>query len=251
MNEITIHSVVRNEPFVYYAIKAVYDEADKILLYDTGSYDAYTLKDIDRLLDEDFDKKITFESVPMETDQTMILFTSENMKKLKKEYAGRFGLGDVRQMQIDDTKTDFFMVVDGDEIHYRGTVKRIKEEILPKMVGETCWARLPVTWFCELNQSHTVCDSMGRIFKTEKICMDVRFPEMHIMKGHHTAINKSPYCLKAWDLKPFVHFESYLKPWRRPNGLNHRRRSHGLLPEVMIENDYFIKRFEASRETLV
>jgi len=50
---LTIHSVIKNEPFIYYSIKSIYNYADEILLYDTGSDDKYTLNDIDRLLEED------------------------------------------------------------------------------------------------------------------------------------------------------------------------------------------------------
>jgi hypothetical protein len=70
MEELTVHCMVRNEPFVYYAVKSVYDYVGKILLYDTGSYDEHTLEDIELLLSEDVDNKIIFEYVPIEVDET-------------------------------------------------------------------------------------------------------------------------------------------------------------------------------------
>ena len=62
---LTIQSVVKNEPFIWYAIKAVYDYCDKILLYDTGSTDKHTLNDIQKLLKEDKKNKNIFREIPI------------------------------------------------------------------------------------------------------------------------------------------------------------------------------------------
>ena len=66
--DLTIHSVVKNEPFFYYAIKAVYNYCDKILIYDTGSTD-HTLADIQQLIQEDVGRKITFRQIPLGFDE--------------------------------------------------------------------------------------------------------------------------------------------------------------------------------------
>ncbi len=81
--DLTIHCVVRNEPFIYYAIKAVYPYAKKILLYDTGSYDKHTLEDIRILLKEDIDKKIIFKQIPIEIDETK--WSMDNLKDFVKK----------------------------------------------------------------------------------------------------------------------------------------------------------------------
>lgn len=94
MNTVTAHCLVKNEEnFIYYAVKSVIDFVDCVLVFDTGS-----------------------------TDETV-----ELIKKLMAEYPGKIifeekGPADgarhtlLRQEMIDRTKTDWFMILDGDEI---------------------------------------------------------------------------------------------------------------------------------------
>ena len=52
---ITIHSIVKNEPFIYYAIKSVYPYVDKILLYDTGSNEVNIIRKMTEIENESLD----------------------------------------------------------------------------------------------------------------------------------------------------------------------------------------------------
>lgn len=104
MNAITAHCLVRNEEnFIFYAIKSVINLVDYTIVFDTGS-----------------------------TDKTV-----EIIKNLAKEYPGKIifeekGLCDkarhtqLRQEMLNRTTTDWFMILDGDEVW----TKRGMEEAL-------------------------------------------------------------------------------------------------------------------------
>jgi glycosyltransferase involved in cell wall biosynthesis len=88
---ITVHTIVKNEEqWVWYAINSVIDFVDKIMIYDTGS-----------------------------TDKTVAIIKSIKNPKLSFEQKGKVdasGLTNLRQEQLSKTTTDWFFIVDGDEI---------------------------------------------------------------------------------------------------------------------------------------
>lgn len=91
---ITAHCLVKNEEnFVWYAIKSVIDFVDKIIVFDTGSADK-TVEIIQGLVKEYPNKIIFEEKGPMD----------------KKRHTA------LRQEMVDKTTTDWFMVLDGDEV---------------------------------------------------------------------------------------------------------------------------------------
>lgn len=91
MIKFTVHMIVKNEDlWVWYALQSVLPYAEKILVYDTGS-----------------------------TDRTIEAITSINSPKIileKKGPVSKRELVELRQQQIDQTKTEWCMLVDGDEI---------------------------------------------------------------------------------------------------------------------------------------
>jgi hypothetical protein len=49
-------------------------------------------------------------------------------------------------------------------------------------------------------------------------------------------------------LRPFAHFETYLKPWRRPSMEASRVvRPAPPIPEIMMKEPFYIKRFEETK----
>lgn len=91
---ITAHCLVKNEEnFVWYAIKSVIDFVDRIIIFDTGSTDETISKIKD--LKQKYPDKIIFEE------------RGECDKK---------GHTDLRQEMIERTNTDWFLILDGDEI---------------------------------------------------------------------------------------------------------------------------------------
>lgn len=91
---ITAHCIVKNEEnFVWYAIKSVVDFVDKIIVFDTGSTDK-TAEIIQNLVKE-YPNKIIFE---------------EKGRCDGKRHTA------LRQEMLDKTSTDWFMILDGDEV---------------------------------------------------------------------------------------------------------------------------------------
>lgn len=88
---VTIHTIIKNEDqWIWYALMSVIDFADQILIYDTGS-----------------------------TDNTLDIIKSINSPKIVLEShlaSTREDLVKLRQLQLDRTRTPWFMLLDGDEI---------------------------------------------------------------------------------------------------------------------------------------
>lgn len=235
MNEITAHSMVLNEPFIYYSIKSVYDHVDLIFLTDTGSDHPNMLEDLDRLMDEDVDKKIRLEKLQYADHQGWTVRTP-----------GASPISEIRQRHIDETRTKFFLVLDGDEVHFKDGMKTTKKT-LGQWPDGMVQGFLPSLWYYDLNgnffnKNHV----MGRVFLTDRSKMNgAKYPnEMHIDKktNTHCIQNKTKFNLSS---KPFAHFETVVKPWRRKEYLKREQlfTQDFELPEVMVENDFFLKRF--------
>lgn len=248
---LTIHTIVKNEPFIYYAIKSVYEYCDKILLYDTGSTDEHTLKDIYQLLREDYDRKILFKTIPVAEGEE--LWSVDNINGVIEERRGLLTKGKVRQRQIEDTKTKYFMIVDGDEVHYKEGMKSIVNELLPNdLYGKLC-VGLPLTWFYDLE--HTFSDHTfpynGRIMPTDEVYMNNDSPnEKHLMKkngGWFTYEHPDYLC---WDsTTPYAHFETVIKPWRRKHLVSKEniKQFTGQFPEVMVKNPDYLNRYKKGK----
>lgn len=97
----TVHMVIKNEDrFIYYAIKSVMPYAGKILISDTDSTDK-TLKIIKNI----GNNKIELTQKKINSSRELSL---------------------VRQQQLEETGTDWFWIVDGDEIY----TEKLCQEIL-------------------------------------------------------------------------------------------------------------------------
>ncbi len=104
---ITAHCLVKNEEvFVAQAIKSVIDFVDFMIVYDTGSTDQ-TVKKIEQLVKE-YPNKIIFEQKGLSD---------------KKRHT------ELRQEMLSRTTTDWFMILDGDEVW----TKRAMQEALEIM----------------------------------------------------------------------------------------------------------------------
>lgn len=103
---ITAHMIVKNEErWVWYSIMSVIDYVDKMIIFDTGSTDK-TVFIIRKILESKmYNKKIIFEEKEAVSEQNFFL---------------------LRQEQIEKTNTDYFLVVDGDEIWYKDTLERLQ-----------------------------------------------------------------------------------------------------------------------------
>lgn len=243
MEGITAHCMVRNEPFVYYAVKSVYNFVDVILLYDTGSYDLHTMADIFRLVKEDTEGKIVFQRVPIEVDETKWTtakgpFCYQNMQRVN---IGKKGKWWVRQKMINDTHTRFFLILDGDEIYYEQGIQAIVNTTKDWKSDKVC-GFVPLLWFTDMTHTFNLTRS-GRIFLTKDIGMSKNIPgEIHTFENK--SIGPNSHCVfSVPDIKPYAHFETHLKPWRRSVPPDQVQLFDGSLPEVMLADDSFIRRF--------
>lgn len=244
---LTIQSVIKNEPFIYYSIKSIYNYADKILLYDTGSNDKHTLEDIQKLLEEDVEHKITFKQIPLGFNEE--LWSLKNLKLFIKKHKGKMSVGKVRQIQLDDTDTEFFMIVDGDEVHYKATMETIINDILPKLSNDIVGVNIPLFWFCDMQHTFAL-NATGRIWRTDEVVMDDVSPnEAHCFKDTGKPIKSTDERYLIYkDIHPYAHFETFLKPWRRTPDPAKIIEFKDKLPEVMEENPYYIDRYLKERE---
>jgi glycosyltransferase involved in cell wall biosynthesis len=100
--KIWVHTLVRNEErYLWFAVASVVNHVDKVLLWDTGSTDN-TVKIVYELKKK-FGEKIDFKEVG-EVDKNK--FT------------------EVRQKMLEVTKSDWFMILDGDEVWWSQEISR-------------------------------------------------------------------------------------------------------------------------------
>ncbi|OGM04444.1 hypothetical protein A2715_05060 [Candidatus Woesebacteria bacterium RIFCSPHIGHO2_01_FULL_39_32] len=108
--KIWAHSLVRNEErYLWFAVTSVIDYVYKVLLWDTGSSD--NTLNIIRELRKAFPNKIDFKQV----------------REVDKD---KFTL--MRQKMLDQTKSDWVILVDGDEVWWDDSIKKIVETIHSK-----------------------------------------------------------------------------------------------------------------------
>ncbi len=101
------NTVVKNEGrYIWFALNSIINFLDKILIYDTGSSDDTVA--IIELLRKKFPQKILFNEVG-EVDS--------------------FGLTSLRQKMLEETKSDWLLIVDGDEVWWRNSIKKVIQVI--------------------------------------------------------------------------------------------------------------------------
>lgn len=105
MKTITGHMLVKNEDcWIWFSLMSVIDYLDKLIIFDNGSTDKTVaiIKNVMKI--PQYRNKIIFEEHP----------------KLGKEYVGK-----LRQRMLDMTDTDYFMLVDGDEIWWKESMEEL------------------------------------------------------------------------------------------------------------------------------
>ncbi|OGG28069.1 hypothetical protein A3A59_02955 [Candidatus Gottesmanbacteria bacterium RIFCSPLOWO2_01_FULL_42_10] len=119
---LTGHMIVRNEEqWVWYAIQSVINHVDELLIFDTGSDDK-----TNEIIKSIASPKITFVEKGRVTPQE---------------------LADLRNEQIKLTRTDWFLLLDGDEIWPQVTIGELVElikKVGPKVIGLVVNTRLPL-----------------------------------------------------------------------------------------------------------
>ncbi len=110
--EIWAHSMIKNEGrWLWYSVGSVINHVDKILLWDTGSTDSSL--QIEKKLAKKYPDKII-------------------LKTLDQNSSGEFSEARERQEMLDQTSADWFLVLDGDEIWWEDSVKKVIDLIRTK-----------------------------------------------------------------------------------------------------------------------
>src|SRR3989344_6399471 len=108
MKTITAHCLVKNEArYVWFAVMSVIKHVDKVLLWDTGSTDE-TVEIIKEILKTPEGAKIDFREIG---EVGAVTFTK------------------TRQKMLEETKTDWFIIVDGDEVWWDESIKGVTDYI--------------------------------------------------------------------------------------------------------------------------
>lgn len=171
MTGITVHFRVKNEEqFIRAAILAVLPLADRIMVCDTGSTDA-TLDEIARI-------------------------KSSKIELVRGKSLTPLELTILRNEMIEQTTTEWYMVVDGDEIYPAHAVECIPGELerMPSTVHRVVMNRKHFVSSLNLISS---LDGMGRIFRTRTTRWGVASSDDMERVGHET-----PY-LKDAPLTPW------------------------------------------------
>ncbi len=101
------HVLVKNEErWLWYSVSSIVDHVDRVLLWDTGSTDRSL--EIEKELVSKYPDKIIFK---------------ERLQKTAEDFTK------VRQEMLEATNSDWFVVVDGDEIWWEESIKKIVETI--------------------------------------------------------------------------------------------------------------------------
>lgn len=102
--------IVKNEDrFIWFAIKSVVDYVDKLLIWDTGSSDETV--EIIKLLQREYPSKIIFKEIG-EVDED--------------------GLTKARQKMLAETKSEWLLILDGDEIWWKKSIAEVIDTINQK-----------------------------------------------------------------------------------------------------------------------
>lgn len=105
--EVWAHTLVKDEArWLWYSVSSVIDHVDKILLWDTGSTDGSI--EIEKALEKKYPEKIS-------------------LRQRKQVTAEDFTL--VRQEMLEATKSDWFLMLDGDEIWFDDSIKKVVKAI--------------------------------------------------------------------------------------------------------------------------
>lgn len=140
---ITVHCRVRNEErFVRAALSSVLPLADRVLVYDTGSEDATLAK--------------------------IAAIRSPKIEIVEKPSSDARGIMEYRNEMIESTDTEWFLLVDGDELYPAAVIARILEELgeVPDDVHRIVFHR---RHFLSGFDFVSPLDTVGRLFRTRAI----------------------------------------------------------------------------------
>ncbi len=107
MKSVIAHTLVKNEArWLWYSVSSIVNYVDKVLLWDTGSTDESL--EIERELEKRWPGKIVLR---------------QRLQNTAEEFTA------VRQEMLEETSSDWFLVLDADEIWWEDSIKKVVAEI--------------------------------------------------------------------------------------------------------------------------
>lgn len=135
MSNLTVHMLIKNEErFVWFAVNSVINEVDKLIIFDSGS-----------------------------TDKTLSIVKNINSPKIILEEKGeqdRNGLVLLRNEMVQKTDTEWFLLVDGDEVWPERSLKNLTNTI--SKLSPECWGVVVRTRNCVGDIFHYQPESAGK-----------------------------------------------------------------------------------------
>ncbi len=231
--------MTKSEPFCPYGILSLALYVDKVLIYDTGSEDKF--------LEDLFSTQKIFSNIEIVQRklEDAHSWVASNLDTTVNNNVAK-ALGDIRREMQTESDSEFIWVLDGDEIYPNLLASKVRSYV-DKGMGDKNAFFLPFIDFCHdfknLRQIHT----MGRVFRNKAVELRGSYPaEMHYdIKGNYCLESNSPDSVTLKyesDNNSVFHFESLVKPWRKP--LNILRKFEGRLPEVFDKYPQFKKNIE-------
>ena len=108
--QVWAHTLVKNEErYLWYSVTSIIDHVDRVLLWDSGSTDGSI--EIERGLKKKYPDKISLKQVTIGSLEEFPL---------------------ARQKMLEETKSDWFIVLDGDEVWWEDSIKKLIKTINEK-----------------------------------------------------------------------------------------------------------------------
>lgn len=241
MNSIWAHTIVKNEErYLWFAVMSIIDYVDKIIIYDTGSTDK-TLKIIEEI------RKIKKDKIIFQEVGSVDVISYPQ----------------VRQKMLDQTKGDWLLIVDGDEVWWEDSIKKLTNLIRKKsnqldsivtpfynIVGDIFHYQE------EAAGNYVIDDRKGHI---NIRAVNRRIPGLHFEKPHGqlglynkegVLIQEMPKNKRIFSDTPYMHFTNMIRSSSRGQDKKVPKRSFKLkyeigkkFPEDFLYPEVFYKPF--------
>lgn len=217
------HTLVKNEErYLWYAVMSVINFVDKVLLWDTGSTDKTVeiIREIQKIKGD----KIDFKEVgSVDPEQ----FTK------------------IRQRMLDQTKSDWFLIIDGDEVWWNNSIKKIVQTIqeegdkLEMIVSSYFNVVGDIYHYQEENAGRYQIDNKLGHFNIRAVNRKIaglHFEKPHGQQGLYdkngVLIQERPKKYRQFIDAPYMHFTNMIRSSSRISDLSVPKRSQKLKYEI-------------------